>query len=85
MKNSKYLKGVVDTSMTECDEIVIGIDNLSTKRTHAIATNLTCTVSVSCYSEKVRDCYILHTVLLAIILLVIITIICYRCAKQKDI
>ena len=83
VKNSKYLKSVVDTSVTECDEIVIGIDNLSTKRTNAVATNLTCTVSVSYYSKKARDCYILHTVLLAIILLVIITIICYHCAKQK--
>ena len=83
VKNSKYLKSVVDTSVTECDEIVIGIDNLSTKRTNAVATNLTCTVSVSYYSKKASDCYILHTVLLAIILLVIITIICYHCAKQK--
>ena len=52
VKNSKYLKSVVDTSVTECDEIVIGIDNLSTKRTNAVATNLTCTVSVSYYSKK---------------------------------
>ena len=32
---------------------------------------------------KVRDCYILHTVLLAIILILIITITCYHYAKQK--
>ena len=38
------------------------------KKTNAIATNVTSTASINCYSEKVRDCYILHTVLLATIL-----------------
>ena len=55
------------------------------KKTNNIATN----VSVNCQSKKVRDCYILHTVLLVTILLLIITIICYHYAKhrskQKDI
>ena len=35
--------------------------------------------------KKVWDCYILHTVLLAIILVLIITITCYHYAKQKSI
>ena len=55
---------------------------------NTVATNLT----KNCHSKKVRykfDCYILHTVLLAILLLLIITIICYHYAKdrskQKDI
>ena len=43
------------------------------------------TASINCYSKKVRDYYILHTVLLAIILLLIIVIICYYYAKQKGI
>ena len=30
-ENSKYLKSVADTSMTNCDEIVIVMDNLLTK------------------------------------------------------
>ena len=56
--------------------------------TNAIAINVT----KNCHSEKVRyklDCYNLYKVLLAIILLLIITIICYHYAKhrskQKDI
>ena len=31
-ENSKYLKSVVDTSVTECDEIVIVMNNLSTNK-----------------------------------------------------
>ena len=40
------------------------------------------TDSMKFHSKKVRDCYILHTVLLAIILLLIIIVICYYYAKQ---
>ena len=69
--------------MTECDEIVIVIDNLSTKKTNTITTNVASTASINCHSKKVRDSYILNTVLLAIILLLIITIIFYQYAKQK--
>ena len=32
-ENSKYLKCIADTSVTECDETVIAMDNLSTKKT----------------------------------------------------
>ena len=84
-ENSKYLKSVADTSVTECDGIPIAIDNLSTKKTNTIATNITSTDSINCYGKKGRDCYILHTVLLAIILLLIIIIIYSHCAKQKGI
>ena len=69
--------------MTECDEIKIFIDNVSTKKTNTIATNVTNTALLSCHSIKVRDCYILRTVLLAIILLLIIVIVCCHYAKQK--
>ena len=48
--------------------------------TNTIARNVT----KSCHSKKARDCYILHTVLLAIMLLLIITIICYYYAKYKS-
>ena len=41
------------------------------------------TASINCHSKKVRECYILQTVFLMIILLLIITIICYHYAKQK--
>ena len=70
--------------MTECDEIIIGMDIVSTKKTNDIATNVTSTASTNCHSKKVRDCYILHIVLLVIILLLIIIIICHY-AKQKGI
>ena len=68
--------------MTNCDKIVIVVNNLSTKKTNTIATNITSTASIN-YSKQVGDCYILHTVLLVIILLLIITIICYHYAKEK--
>ena len=84
-ENSKYLKSVADTSVTKCDEIVIVMSNTSTKRTNTITTNGTSTASINCHSKKVRDFYILHTVLLVIILLLIIVIIWYHYAKQKGI
>ena len=65
------------------------MDLLSTKITSTIATS---TVSINSDSKKLRykiACYILHTVLLVIILLSIITNIFYHYAKhrskQKDI
>ena len=51
--------------------------------TNTIATNVKSTTSINCHSIKVRDCYILLSVLLVIILLLIIIIICYFYAKQK--
>ena len=69
--------------MTTCDEIVVVVDNLSTKKTNTAARNLPSTASINWQRKKVRDCYILHTVLLAIILLLIVTIMCYNYAKQK--
>ena len=56
--------------MTECDEIIIVMNNVSTKKT--IPTNAMSTASINCHIIKVTDCHILHTVLLAIILLLII-------------
>ena len=85
-ENSKYLKSIVYTSVTECGEVIIVMDNASTKKTNTIATkktNVISTASINCHSKKIRDCYILHTVLLVIILLLIITIFCYYYAKQK--
>ena len=60
---------------------------VSTKITNTTATNL----RKDCHSKKLRyksDCYILHTDLLAILLILTITIICYimqRISKKKDI
>ena len=68
-ENSKYLKSIVDTLVTECDKIVIVMDNVSTKKTNtiatkkisAIATNFTKTASISCHSKRVRDFYFAHS------------------------
>ena len=61
-ENNKILKGIPDTSVIECDEITTVM--VSTKMTNTITTNVTSTASINCHSKKVRDCYILHTVLL---------------------
>ena len=65
-ENSKYLKSVGDTSVTKWDKIVIVMKN--------ITTNVTTTALINCHSKKVRYCYILHTVLLMIILLLMTVI-----------
>ena len=69
--------------MIKCDEIITVMDIVSTKKTNTTAKNVMSTAPINCHSKKVRDCYILHTVLLVIILLLIITIICYQYVKQK--
>ena len=56
------------------------MDIVSTKLTNTIAANVT----KVCHSKKVRDSYVLHTVLSAVILLLIITIICYHYAKHRS-
>ena len=61
--------------MTQCNEIIIFMDSLSTKKVNTIAANVTSTASINWHSKKVRGYFILRTVLLAIILLLIITII----------
>ena len=69
--------------MIACDEITSVMNSVSTKRTNTIATN----VSVDSDDKKVRykiDWYILRTILLEIILLSIITIICYQYAKHRS-
>ena len=74
-ENSKYIKSIADTSVTECNEIIIVMVNVLTEKTNNI---------VNCHSKTVvRDRYILHTVSSVIILQLIITIICYYYAKQK--
>ena len=73
--NSKYLKNVADSLVTERDEIVIVMDIVTKKKTNTIAANVTSDASIICHSKKIRDCYVLHTVLFVIILLLIIIII----------
>ena len=62
-----------------CDEIINTADSVSTTVTSTVTTNFC--------NKKVRykmDCYILHTVLLVIILLFMVTIICYHYAKPRS-
>ena len=47
--------------MTECDESIIFMNNVSTKETKTIAKNVMSTASIRCHSKKVSDCYILKT------------------------
>ena len=51
-ENSKYLKSIADTSVIECDEIITAMGIVSTKKTNAIATNVTSTASVNCHSKN---------------------------------
>ena len=44
--------------MTDCDETVIVMNILSTKKINTITTNVTTTASINCQSKKVRDCSI---------------------------
>ena len=81
--NSKYLRSITDTSVTECDKIITVMDIVSTRKKNTIAANVTGTASINCHSKNVRYCYILHTVLLVNILLLITIIICCYFAKQK--
>ena len=75
-ENSKYLKHIADVTAIECNVTII--NNLSTKKTRTKARNFTNTALINFHNKKVRDCYILHTVLLVIILLLVITTICYH-------
>ena len=56
-------------------------NTIPTNIQNTIPTNLTSTISTNSDNQNVRykmDCHILHTALLVIILLFIITIICYH-------
>ena len=69
--------------MIASDQIISVIDIASLKMTNTIATN----VSIIADDKKVRhkiDCYILHTILLVIILLLIITIMSYHYVKNRS-
>ena len=82
-ENKKYLKGVVNTSMTKGDETVIVLNNWSTKKTNTITANVSSTALINWYGKKVRDCYILQTVLLIKIkLLIAFSICCYLIKYQ---
>ena len=43
---------VADTLVIECDEIVIVVDNVSTKKRNTIAKNVKSTASINWHSKK---------------------------------
>ena len=70
------------------DEIIYVMDIVSTKTTNALPENVTSTMLTNCDDKKViykLNCYIPHIIFLMILLPLIITIICYHYAQQKDI
>ena len=79
-ENSKYLKNIGDISVIMCDETISVLDIALTKMRNTIATNVT----KNCDIKKIRDWYIWHTALLVIILLLIITIICYDYENHRS-
>ena len=72
-EHSKYLKSITDTSMAKCDEIIIIMNIVSTKK-----GKVTSNASINCHSKNVRDFFILHIALLAVMLPLIIIIIFYH-------
>ena len=52
-EKSKYLKSIADTSVKECDESIIVMAIVSTKKTNTIATNVMSAASINCHSKKV--------------------------------
>ena len=88
-ENGKYLKIIADSSMIACNEIIHVtccryFINKRGKYYHIVCAS---TMLTNSDDKKIRckmACYILHTALLVIILLFIITIICYHYTKHKS-
>ena len=70
-----------------CDEIITATDIVTTNMTNTVTENMTNTVSIDVTSTVSPNsemyCYILHTFLLMIILLFIITFTCCHFTKQE--
>ena len=83
-ESSKYSQIIAHTSVIPCDKAIYVMDILSTKMTNTIAKS---TASINCRNKKVRykiDRSILHTVLVAITLLLLINIISHYHPKQNN-
>ena len=68
-ENAKYLKSSADDSKIAFDEIIYFMDIVSTNVTSITSTNVTSTMLTNFCNKKLgykMNCYILHTVLLAI-------------------
>ena len=61
-ENSKYLKGITDTSVIEFDEIITVMDTVSTKKANTAVTNVTSTASMNSHSKKSKRLfYFVHS------------------------
>ena len=49
------IQNIADTSVTECAEIIIAMDKISTKKPKTTATNVTSTASINFHSKNARD------------------------------
>ena len=83
-ENGKYVKSTVVESVIMCNEIINVTNDIPTNVTNTLLTNVTSTVSINSDDKKVRykmHCYIFHTILLGMILLLTTAIIFYHYAK----
>ena len=56
-ENSKYFKSIADNSVPVCDEIIIFVDIVSTKRTNTIGTKNTNTIAINVTSTTPINCH----------------------------
>ena len=82
---NRYLKSIVDNSVIVCNEIVSITDSVSTNVISSVPANVTSNVSINFDNKKIRykmNCYNLQMFMLVVILLFLITIICYHYTKH---
>ena len=82
---NRYLKSIVDNSVIVCNEIVSITDIVSTNVISSVPANVTSNVSINSDNKKIRykmNCYNLQMFMLVVILLFLITIICYHYTKH---
>ena len=90
-ENGKYLASTIDNSVIMCDKIIKAGKSVSAN----VLVNITCTVPINAsndtsinFSNKnvgyEMNCCNFHTVFLVLILLFIISFICYRYAKHRS-
>ena len=85
MQKNRYLKSIVDNSVIVYNEIVSIMDIVSKNVISSVQANVTSNVSMNSDNKKIRykmNCYNLQMFMLVVILLFLITIICYHYTKH---
>ena len=62
----EYLTGIANISVTQCDEITIAMDIVSTKKTNTVGTDVKSTVSVNLKVKGKKLLYFTHILLVII-------------------